>query len=79
MTPLAVLADDHVTSSNAVVAQPCAQVVFLGAVSMQPAEPHLGTAEEAIDYATGAAALHAAGDVEEAASSPVSTGSPFGI
>lgn len=81
MSPVAVLANDYYTSASAATTtqSPSAQVLYLGAMSARPADTHLGAAEKSIDYAAGSAALVAAPDVEEAASSSVSTSSPFGI
>jgi hypothetical protein len=79
MTPQAVLANDYFTSSSAATPKIGAQVLHLGVISTQRADATLGAPEDPIDYERGASTLLAAGDVEEAESSPIATGSPFGI
>lgn len=80
MTPVAVLANDYITSASAATTQaPSAQVLYLGVISSRLAESVLGAAEDPIDYDLGASTLIGAGDVVEADSTSVSPDSPFGI
>jgi hypothetical protein len=79
MMTVAVPIDTAWTASSAAGSRSYAHVVYLGATPARSADPRLGEPESEIDLQAAAEVLLAAGGVEEASSSTLATGSPFGI